>query len=99
MNETEMNGFVERVFGVGVPFAKVGNFVHVHLDVVNTDIRVGRELSFVAENFFDCNCVHCKPFLADGAIIVHRGAEMEAMRLLGGGMFEMVVLTRPNAIN
>lgn len=46
-------------------------------------------------DFFDETCPHCKPFLDDGAVMLHDESDLIGMRLLKGGLFETVMLRTP----
>jgi hypothetical protein len=81
--------------GKGVQLAVRGKFVHANNCGMDKEEFKKVASLFVPKNFFDADCPHCKPFLDDGAIIMHNSDDVIGVRLFGNGMYEVVMLKKP----
>lgn len=82
------------------PFARVGNYVHIHTDKAPMDLQKERETTFRAETFFDPECPCCQPFLKEGALIIYGqdpSGNPVAIRPAEGEAAEIVILRRPSS--
>jgi hypothetical protein len=86
---------VLKMFGKEAKFQRNGDYCFVHLDDPPPELMAVRAETFEPTHFFDPTCPHCRPFLEDGAFMIYAADELVGMRLRGHGMFETVLLRRP----